>query len=48
METNFNLKPLNTLQVECQAKHFKEVRSTYQLLHLLETPEWKERKHRIL
>ena len=48
MQKNFNLQALNTLQVPCTAKLFTEVESTYQLLQLLETPEWKNEKHWIL
>lgn len=48
MHSNFNIQPLNTLQVACTAKLYTEVESTYQLLQLLETPEWEEHKHRIL
>ena len=48
MQKNFDLQAFNTLQVPCTAKLFTEIENTYQLLQLLETPEWKNEKHWIL
>lgn len=48
MQSQVSLQTMNTLQVPCTAKYFTEVSSTYQLLQLLETPEWTSEKHWIL
>lgn len=48
MQSQVSLQTMNTLQVACRAKYFTEISSTYQLLQLLETPEWTSEKHWIL
>lgn len=48
MQANFPLNQLNTLKVHCTAKLFHQVENSYQLLQLIESPEWQQEKHRIL
>lgn len=48
MLQNHPLNELNTLKVNCTAKLFTEVKSSYQLLQLIQTPERINEKHRIL
>jgi hypothetical protein len=48
MQSNFNLKEYNTLQVNCVSKLYTEIESIYWLLQLLETKEWQENTHWVL